>query len=167
MNENINANIEQQPTNATPAETGDQGEKLFTQADLDRIIGERLARAKCGTDNDYKALYEAAKSELESMKAAQLHQHKEDAYRALLAEAGIREKWWNTVMRASKDEIDALELDTNGKAVGSGKLVESIKTDWADFIPVTHTEGAPVAHPPVNTGGSSDPLADAFKPPKI
>lgn len=52
MSENINANIEQQPTNATPAETGDQGEKLFTQADLDRIIGERLVRAKRDTDSD-------------------------------------------------------------------------------------------------------------------
>ncbi len=43
---NTNQNIEQQPTTPTPEASGDQGEKLFTQADLDRIIGERLARVK-------------------------------------------------------------------------------------------------------------------------
>lgn len=36
----------QQPNNSTPEEIGGQGEKLFTQADLDRIIGERLSRAE-------------------------------------------------------------------------------------------------------------------------
>ena len=46
MNENTDQNIEQQPTTPTPEASGDQGEKLFTQADLDRIIGERLARER-------------------------------------------------------------------------------------------------------------------------
>lgn len=49
MDENINTNqnTEQQPeTTPTPEVSGDQGEKLFTQADLDRIIGERLARER-------------------------------------------------------------------------------------------------------------------------
>lgn len=44
---NTNQNTEQQPTTPTPEASGDQGaEKLFTQADLDRIIGERLARER-------------------------------------------------------------------------------------------------------------------------
>lgn len=46
MNDNTNQNTEQQPTTPTPEASGGQGEKLFTQADLDRIIGERLARAR-------------------------------------------------------------------------------------------------------------------------
>lgn len=41
-----NQNTEQQPTTPTPEASGDQGEKLFSQADLDRIIGERLARER-------------------------------------------------------------------------------------------------------------------------
>lgn len=45
-NENNNQNTEQQPTTPTPEASGDQGEKLFTQAELDRIIGERLARER-------------------------------------------------------------------------------------------------------------------------
>ena len=46
MNENTNQNPEQQPTTPTPEASGDSGEKLFTQADLDRIIGDRLARER-------------------------------------------------------------------------------------------------------------------------
>lgn len=45
MEENTELNS-QQPVNSTPEENGGQGEKLFTQADLDRIIGERLKRVK-------------------------------------------------------------------------------------------------------------------------
>jgi len=43
---NTNQNTEQQPTTPTPEASGDPGEKLFTQADLDRIIGERLSRER-------------------------------------------------------------------------------------------------------------------------
>ncbi len=54
MNDTIDTtqNTEQQPTTPTQEASGDQGEKLFTQADLDRIIGERLARAKKDRAND-------------------------------------------------------------------------------------------------------------------
>ena len=44
---NTHQDPEQQPTTPTPEASGGQGsEKLFTQADLDRIIGDRLARER-------------------------------------------------------------------------------------------------------------------------
>lgn len=46
INTNQNQGPEQQPTTPTPEASGGQGEKLFTQADLDRIIGDRLARER-------------------------------------------------------------------------------------------------------------------------
>ena len=46
INTNQNQGPEQQTTNSTPEASGGQGEKLFTQADLDRIIGDRLARER-------------------------------------------------------------------------------------------------------------------------
>lgn len=46
----INQNIEQQPTTPTPEVSGAQGEKLFRQADLDRIISERLARERAKSE---------------------------------------------------------------------------------------------------------------------
>lgn len=41
----------QQNTNSTPEESGRSTEKLFTQADLDRIIKERLGRARAEKEN--------------------------------------------------------------------------------------------------------------------
>lgn len=50
MNEiNTNLNTEQ-PTTPTPEASGDQGEKMFTQADVNRIVSERLAREKAKTE---------------------------------------------------------------------------------------------------------------------
>ena len=46
INTNQNQGPEQQTTNSTPEASGGQGEKLFTQADLERIIGDRLARER-------------------------------------------------------------------------------------------------------------------------
>lgn len=46
MDEMSNVNTEQQPT-TQPADNGTQGnERLFTQAEVDKIIKDRLARAK-------------------------------------------------------------------------------------------------------------------------
>lgn len=165
MNE-LNLNAEQRPTTPTPEENGGQGERMFTQDEVNRIVSDRLARerAKSGGDDDYKALYEAAKNELEGIKAAQLRQMKENTYRALLAEAGIYEKRVPGVMRASRAEIDAMELDENGKPQNAKKLIEGIKAAWSDFVVTTEIRGAEVPHPPYNTGGSEDALANAFKP---
>lgn len=70
------------------------------------------------------------------------------------------------MVKASAAEIDALELDNSGGAVGADKLMDSIKSEWADFIPVTRTEGASVPHPPTYgyTPSADDKIADAFKP---
>ena len=46
MDTNMNQNTEQQPTTPTPEVSGDQGEKLFTQDDVNRIVSERLARER-------------------------------------------------------------------------------------------------------------------------
>lgn len=162
MSENTNQNT-QQTTTPTPEGTGG---KLFTQDEVNKIVSDRLVREreKLADGSEYKAKYEAIKTELEGMKAAQLHQQKEAAYRDLLARASISEKRIATVIKASAAEIDALELDETGKAVGADKLVEAIKTEWADFVVTTVTVGANVPNPPVNYGGGSDRIADAFKP---
>ncbi len=164
MSENINTNTQQTTTPTPEAEGG----KLFTQDEVNKIVSDHLAREreKLADGSEYKAQYEAVKKELESMKAAQARQQKEDAYRALLKQAGVSEKRIAAVMRASAAEIDALELDGSGEAVGADKLMDSIKSEWADFIPVTRTEGAPTPHPPVYgyAPSADEKIADAFKP---
>ena len=99
--------------------------------------------------------YKDLKKEFEDFKAEQAKKDtrtaKETAYRALLKEAGVSEKRIEAVLRVS--DVDGVKLDDKGQIKGADKLSESIKAEWADFIPTTHTEGAPTATPPVNTGG--------------
>lgn len=159
MNENT-----QQTTTQTPEGTGG---KMFTQDEVNKIVSDRLAREreKLADGSEYKAKYEAVQKELEGMKAAQLHQQKEAAYRDLLARASISEKRIAAVMKASASEVDALELDESGKAVGADKLVEAIKTEWADFVETVEIKGADTPHPPIfYMTCPDDKIADAFKP---
>ena len=160
----MNDNTQQQTTPTPEAEGG----RMFTQDEVNKIVSDRLAREreKLADEDSYRAKYEALSKELESIKAAQARQQKEDAYRALLNQAGISEKRIATVVKASAAEIDALELDSSGRAVDADKLIDSIKGEWADFIPVTRTEGAPTPNPPTYgyTPSADDKIADAFKP---
>lgn len=163
MSETINT-TQQQTTTPTPEGTGG---KLFTQDEVNKIVSDRLAREreKLADGSEYKAKYEAVQKELEGMKAAQLHQQKEAAYRDLLARASISEKRIAAVMKASASEVDAVELDESGKAVGADKLVEAIKTEWADFVETVEIKGADTPHPPIfSMTCPDDKIADAFKP---
>ena len=42
-------------------------------------------------------------------------------------------------------------LDENGKIKDESKYVDSVKTEWADFIVSTNTKGADTATPPTNS----------------
>ena len=114
-----------QTINSTPEE---KGGRLFTQEQVNEIVCERLARQReqLADENEYKGKYEALKTELEGIKAAQAHQKKEAAYTALLKEAGVSEKRLATVLKMSAGVIDTLELDEHGKAVGADKMMEDI-----------------------------------------
>lgn len=159
-------NDNQQQTTPTPEETGG---RMFSQEQVNEIIRERLARQReqLADGSEYKEKYENVLRELEGIRAAQTHQQKENAYRALLVEAKISEKRILTVMRASREEIESLELDEAGKIVGADKLMGTIKTDWADFVVTTEAIGADVPMPPRNCGGDDGRLREAFKPPAI
>ena len=104
---------------------------------------------------DYKAKYEAEKAAHDKTKSD--YEAKEnaakvkEAYRAMLKEAGVAEKYLGTVLKAT--DLSAVKLDKDGKIEGADKLIESAKTEWSDFISVTKTEGAKVDPPPKNNGG--------------
>lgn len=97
---------------------------------------ESLKAADKGEDK-FKVRYEAIKEEFEQFKAdleaKETKAAKSDAYKALLKEAGIAEKRIDAVLRVS--DIDSVELDKDGKIKGADKLIDGIKTEWADFIP--------------------------------
>lgn len=66
---------------------------------------------------------------------------KETAFRDLLKSAGVSEKRIDSVVKVS--DIDGLEID-DGKLKGADALMESVKTEWADFIDSQTNNGVKV-----------------------
>lgn len=123
------------------------------QAELDDI-----KKASEGMDgkNPFEVKYNVLKEEFDQYKAdveaKETTAKKMAAYKALLKEAGISEKRIDAVLKVS--DVEGLKLDKDGKAEGAADLVNSIKTEWADFITTETSAGAQTANPPKNTGGS-------------
>lgn len=140
-NENTMQNAEQQTTTTpTPEASGDQGEKLFTQADLNRIVGERLARAKRETADD------AREAELKA------RENRLDC-REFLSD----KKYPSELL----DILPTADVETFKASV---EQLAGLFRNMEDTGPnITVDLSAPLTGSPRR----SDPIADAFKPPKI
>lgn len=114
--------------------------------------------------DSWKVKYDALKEDFDAYKADQTAKAtrtaKENAYREALKAAGISEKRIESVLRVS--DVDGVELDENGKIKDTDKLVESLKTEWADFIPTTTQTGAQTATPPTSNPTEKDPFEIGF-----
>lgn len=85
---------------------------------------------------------------------------KEKAYKELLKEAGVSEKRFDAILKIS--DLSGIEFDKDGKIKDSKGVVDSIKTEWADFIVKEGTQGASTATPPSNDSGVDyDKMSDA------
>ena len=160
MNDNTN-DIQQQTTNSTPEGTGG---KTFTQEQVNQIVSDRLAREreKQTGSEDYKAKYEAAQRELDSIKAGQTRAEKEAAVRAYFEDKNIIGKSLDIAMLCARADIDGLVLD-GGKITDTAALDAMVAGALAPLVSHTVTTGATTYNPPANSGGP-DRLADAFKP---
>ncbi len=102
------------------------------------------------TTEDWKAKYEKEHSDYEAFKTNQQKREtrtaKETALREVYKEAGIAEKYIPALLRIA--DYDKVELDKDGKARDHARLVETAKSENADFIPVTTVKGAETATPP-------------------
>lgn len=104
---------------------------------------EKTAKEKAEKDlADYKADVEA-KETLAS---------KQNAYKALLRDAGVSDKRFDSIVKVT--DFEKIELDENGKIKDSANVTENIKTEWGDFIQKKSEEGAKVGNPPTNNGGN-------------
>lgn len=103
-----------------------------------------------------KAEKEAAEKSLTEYKAQQTQKDtratKAAAYKQLLKDNGVLEKHFDRVVKMTGADIDALELDENGKVKDAKKFMDSQKDVWGDFVATTTTTGAKVDTPPTNTG---------------
>lgn len=102
--------------------------------------------------DSWKVKYDALKEDFDAYKADQTAKEtrsaKEKAYTELLKSAGIPDKRIAAVLKVS--DLDSLELEDNGSVKDSEKITESIKTEWADFIPTTTQVGPTTPNPPEN-----------------
>ena len=132
---------------------------------VQRELEKAQADLEAGKKDSWKVKYEAVKEEFEGYKSEQTKKEtrsaKEKAYRELLKQAGVSEKRLDSVLRVS--DVDGMELDDKGAIKDADKLTESIKSEWADFIQTTTTQGAQTAVPPANNGGNAMTKADIYK----
>lgn len=119
---------------------------------------------KDGEETVPKADYDKLKAEYEQYKnditAKEVHAAKETAYREILKEAGVSEKRIDSIIRIS--DIDAIELEKDGKAKEAAKLTEKVKEDWADFIETVSKSGVKTPTPPQNNQSEKDPFLEGF-----
>ncbi len=141
---NTNQNPEQQPTTPTPEASGGQGEKLFTQDDVNRIVSDRLAR-------------ERAKAEPSP------EDEREADLKAREARMDCRE-----FLSDKKYPADLLDILPTADVEAFKASVETLAELFQQPAPKAGTIrvdlGAPLGgNPPRNADG----IANAFKPPKI
>lgn len=125
-------------------------------AEVTRERDELKTAAEKADKDPYKVKYEAVKEDFESFKAdlkkKETAAAKTDAVRTLLKNIGISEKRIDAVLKVT--DINAINLDENGKIEGEGELKKSLKAEWADFIVTTEKKGAEVPTPPNNNGNT-------------
>ena len=118
-----------------------------------------------GKETVSKESYDKLKKEYDDYKADVVAKNtrteKENAFRELLKSVGVSEKRISAIVKVSN--IDGLELDNDGKIKDADKHTETVKTEWADFIETTTTQGADTATPPTNNGGTKMTKADIYK----
>lgn len=138
---------------------------------LQKQVEDLKAQNEGAEKDPYKVKYEALKEDFEAYKKdisdKQTASKKEEAYKALLKEAGVSEKRLSAVMKVT--DLKDFELDEEGKPKEKDKHLASIKEEWGDFITSTHSEGAKTSTPPSNGGKTtmtkeeiraiSDPIA--------
>lgn len=134
--------------------------------EIDALKGEKQnAEDKATSAEKWKTKYDALKDDFEAYKkditAKESKAARSNAYKELLKQAGVSEKRLDAVLKVS--DIDSLEMGEDGKFKDSDKILEGIKTEWADFITTTETKGAETSTPPSNNGGGKMTKADIMK----
>ena len=132
----------------------DERDKFKADAEKLADVQKELDSIK-GTNGDFEQKYNDLKKEYDKYKADQEaiaeKTAKEAAYREMLKSAGIPEKRIASVMRVTN--LSDIKLDKDGKLKDHDKLVDSVKSEWADFIDTKIEKGADTKNPPDNKGG--------------
>lgn len=132
------------------------------KADAEKLPGvqKELDDLKAASaDNEWETRYNDEHAAFEKYKAnvaaaAETEKVKVE-YRKLLQELGISEKRFDAILRL----VDFSEMKLGDKGLeNADKIKESIKSDWADYIPETREDGADVGNPPNNSSTPFDKM---------
>lgn len=122
---------------------------------LPTVIKERDDfKAQLDGENPFEKKYKDLKADFDKYKgdveAKETKRNKEKAYRELLKSANVDEKRYSSIIKLAS--LDELELDENGKFKNEDNVLNSIKSEWSDFIVTTSKKGANTENPPANNG---------------
>lgn len=120
-------------------------------------VQKELDDLKAAGDGGYKEKYENEKKAFEDFKQAQTAKEtrmaKEKAYTEFLKSVGVSEKRIPSIIKVT--DLNSVELDGD-KVKDAETLAESVKTEWADFIETSNTNGANTNNPPANNPNPGD-----------
>jgi transcription-repair coupling factor (superfamily II helicase) len=113
--------------------------------------------AEQNANNPYKAQYEAVKKQFDDYKAdvaaQQAKASKQTAYRKLLKEQGISDKFIDPIMKITS--VDDLELNDKGQFTNEEDLKKNIQTEYEGFTVKEEIHGAQSYNPPGTGGGAA------------
>ena len=113
--------------------------------------------AKSGDADKVRAEFDAYKATVEKEKT---NAAKRAAFKALFKDSGVtRDSFCDVLLK--EFDLDAAEMDGD-KLKNADSYAEKIKSDYADFISETSTQGTPPAQPPKGNGGNKDPFEQGF-----
>jgi hypothetical protein len=127
-------------------------------------VQRELDGLKAKGDDGWKDKHDKVKKDFEDYKNAQTQKEnkaaKEEAYRKLLKDCNISEKYIDDVLGIAK--LDDLEME-NGAFKDAENISNGIKEKFASFVATTTTVGANTATPPANSGSGNLTKADIYK----
>lgn len=130
----------------------DEVDSIRDELDTEKHAREEAEKQRDAAANGKTIAEKALDDYKKEQTAKETRASKTAAFKQLLKDNGVLEKYVDRIVRLSGEDIDALELDDKGGVKDAKKHGEAIKADWADYVGTTTTKGAPVDNPPTNTG---------------
>ena len=130
--------------------------KYKSNAEKLPTVQKELDDLKAAGDGGYKQKYEDEKKAFEDFKAAQTaketKQTREKVYAEFLKSVGVSEKRIPSIIKVT--DLDSVFEGDKVKDAEAHK--EAVKTEWADFIETSNTNGANTNTPPANNTNNNN-----------
>ena len=126
-------------------------ETLKAEAEKVTNLEKELSKLKDASEK-YTSLKEEYDKYKTDVTAKETKAAKTKAYRDMLKEIGVSDKYFDDVIRIA--DIDSIELDEHGAIKDVEGLKTSAKDKWKPYIFSEEKKGAETPTPPSNTGGT-------------